>query len=236
MKIRHIINTVEQMSKIALVTGANRGIGKAIVSSLRADSIRVIGLRGRVDIDLSRRIERTGVIENVIRDYGRIDILVNNAGCQSHNPFLAYHLEDWDKELSLMLTAPFELSRIAGAYMAKQGSGKIINIASIAGIQGTRGVIGYSVAKAGLIQLTKCMSNELAPYGVQVNAIAPGYIRTEMLKGAFRNDEHKAKIKGLIPAQRFGKSKEVAEAVSFLCKSDYITGVCLPVDGGWLAR
>jgi len=224
--------------KLAVVTGASRGIGKAIAEALSNDGAEVVNVsfHGGMGIDLSKRIERRGLINLIIRNYGHIDILVNNAGAQSYSPFSEYSLEDWDKSLSLMLTAPFELSQQASKHMVKQGHGKIINIASVTGMQGTRGIVGYSVAKAGLIHLTKCMSNELAPFNIQVNCIAPGFIETDMLKGAFRDDEHKKKIQGLVPARKFGKPDGVAKAVLALINNDYITGVCLPVDGGWIGR
>ena len=217
------------MNKIAVVSGSSGGIGKAIANALKNDGVDVINYSRGNGYDFTLRSSRQAVL-------GHIDILVNNAGAQVYAPFLEYPLEDWDNDLSLMLTAPFELSQRAGRYMVEQGHGKIINIASMAGIKGTRGIIGYSVAKAGLIHLTKCMSNELAPHNVQVNCIAPGFIETDMLKGAFRDEKHKEEIKGLIPAGKFGTPEDVAKAVSFLVKSDYITGVCLPVDGGWLGR
>ena len=122
--------------------------------------------------------------------------------------------------------------------MIERRWGRIINFSSIAGIQGTRGIIGYSVAKAGLIQLTKCLSNEWAPFGVTVNCVAPGYIETEMLKPLTENATAAELTRGRIPVGRFGASEEVASSVVFLCgeQSRYITGVTLPVDGGWMAR
>ena len=165
-------------------------------------------------------------------------MLVNNAAVTRHASFIDHSFDDWDELISINLTAPFELSQHAAKRMIKQGHGKIIHIASMAGIKGTRGGMAYAVAKAGLIHMTKCMSNELASHNIQVNAVAPGFIETDMLPPSFRDKEHEDMIRGLIPANRFGTPQEVANAVAFLAsdKADYITGACLVVDGGWLGR
>lgn len=217
--------------KTALVTGGTRGIGKAIAEALREAGADVTAW-GRVDCDLSNPFVRDETPVPIC------DILVNNAGAQAFMPALSYTWQQLTQDFELILAAALELSQRAGAWMIAHGGGKIINIASIAGMNGTRNTIGYSVAKAGLIHLTKCLSNELAPHNIQVNAIAPGYIATDMLRPLIEDVGHSEAILGRIPARRYGLPEEVAQAVLFLASpmSDYITGVCLPVDGGWLAR
>ena len=136
------------------------------------------------------------------------------------------------------IQAAMELSRKASAYMRARNFGRIINMTSIAGIQGTRFCIGYSMCKAALIEMTKCLSNEWAPYGITVNAIAPGYIKTDMLGGLLSDPIHAEAVRGRIPTGNFGLPDDVAAAALFLARPEarYITGTVLPVDGGWLAR
>lgn len=221
---------IDLSGKHAIVTGGSRGIGKAIAEVLREAGATVEALSSE-GMDLSDRWQR-GTFAPVC------DILVNNAGAQAFAPALDYSLLQWDRDIELMLTSPFDLAKWAAKWMKDHGGGKIINIASIAGINGTRNTVGYSVAKAGLIHLTRCLSNEFAPFNIQVNAVAPGYIVTDMLKPLVDDEEHSRVMLGRIPAGRYGEPDEVAKAVLFLASplSDYITGVCLPVDGGWLAR
>lgn len=229
---------------IALVTGGTRGIGLATVKALETAGYTVAVVSRSfsayefdlyIQADLSKRHERFRLIDTVKDRLGGLDVLVNNAGFQHEAPALEYEPLKWDYQIELMLSAPFDLSQQAAKHMLNHGGGRIINMASVAGITGTRGVVAYSVAKAGLIELTKCLSNEWLPHGITVNAIAPGFIETEMqtLKG-----EHKQAMLGRIPAGRLGTSEEVAAAVLWLCSdvTRYISGICLPVDGGWLAR
>lgn len=206
----------------AIVTGGSRGIGKAIADYLRGEyEVLTIG-RGedndiRADLCLSH--------SNLITD--PVDVLVNNAGFQYYAPAVDYSMSEWYRQLE-MLTAYFDLSRQAYLHGVK----RIINVASTAGIRGTRGAIGYSVAKAGIIHMTKCLSNEWAGK-CTVNCIAPGYIETDMLNDAFRDNEHRERVKAYIPAGYFGKPDDFIPVVEFLLRADYVTGAIITVDGGF---
>lgn len=222
---------IDLTGKTALVTGASRGIGAATLEALRAAGASVTGVSRASGVDLSDRSQRAALPND-------FDILVNCAGAQASGAALDYPLAIWDRELEINLTASFDLCQRLAPAMIARGWGRIVNFTSIAGIQGTRGIIGYSVAKAGVIELTKCLSNEWSPSGVTVNCVAPGYIDTEMLKPLTGNPTAAETAKGRIPVGRFGSPEETAAAVLFLCsdQAKYITGVTLPVDGGWMAR
>lgn len=206
----------------AIVTGGSRGIGRVIANYLsREYDVFTIGRSEDNDIvcDLT-------VMPPLI-DFP-VDVLVNNAGFQHIEPAEDFDMTEWYKQMDMM-TAYFDLSR--QAY--KQGAKRIINIASAAGIRGTSGCIGYSVAKAGIIHMTKCLSNEWAGK-CTVNAIAPGFIETDLL--TFKDEAHKQRIVDYIPAGRLGVPADIIPAVEFLLKADYVTGAVIPVDGGFLAR
>lgn len=214
-----------------MVTGASKGIGAAVAAALGAAGATVTGVSRAMGVDLLDRGQRAGLTHDV-------DILINCAAMQQHYAAIDYPLGAWDRELELNLTATFDLCQRVAPAMITRGWGRIVNFSSIAGVQGTRGIVGYSVAKAGVIELTKCLSNEWSPSGVTVNCVAPGYIETEMLKALTDNAAAAETVKGRIPVGRFGTPEEIAKAVLFLCSNEarYITGVTLPVDGGWLAR
>lgn len=207
----------------AIVTGGSRGIGKAIADFLRRDyEVLTIG-RGK-DNDI--RADLTFEYHNLITS--PVDVLVNNAGFQHFEPAIDFDMFYWDKQMD-MLRAYFDLSR--QAY--KQRVKRIINIASVAGIRGTRGCVGYSVAKSGVVHMTKCLSNEWAGK-CTVNAIAPGFIETDLL--TFNDEAHRQRIIDYIPAGRLGTPADVVPVIEFLLKADYVTGAVIPVDGGFLAR
>ena len=222
---------VDLSGKKALVTGSSRGIGAATADALRQAGATVIDVSRAHGVDLMDRTQRATTPSDV-------DILVNCAGRQVSHPALTYPMDAWDQDIELNLTAMLDLCQRAAPAMIERGWGRIVNFTSIAGIQGTRGIVGYSVAKAGVIELTKCLSNEWAPSGVTVNCIAPGHIETDMLKPLSDNATAAATMKGRIPVGRFGTPEEVAASVVFLCSEQarYITGITVPVDGGWMAR
>ena len=209
----------------AIVTGGTSGIGKAIADYLRRDyEVITVGRKPENDIIVDLTVSHANLIDIPI------DVLVNCAWSQHIAPAAYYPMDEWERQMAL-LTACFDLSRQAWAH----GASRIINIASTAGIRGTRGCVGYSVAKAGVIHLTKCLSNE---WGREctVNCICPGYIETPMLANSFRDAAHKERMTEYIPAGRIGKPEDVVPAVEFLLKADYVTGAVIPVDGGFLAR
>ena len=237
-------------NKKALVTGAYRGIGKVITDFFIAEGAEVWGLDYKTPEDLDARIkaaggklhwvvadlsktaEVEGIIDNAVKDSGGFDILVNNAGITKDNLSFRMTLEDWQKVLDINLTAAFLISRVVGRDMTKRRSGSIINMASVVGIHGNGGQANYSASKAGLIGVTKSLANELASRNIRVNAIAPGFIESDMTAAV--PEEARKKMIDAIPLRRTGKQEDVAEAVLFFASdsSSYITGQVLPVDGG----
>lgn len=243
--------------KIALVTGGRRGLGRAMALSLmRAGaSVAVVAKSADADgldaearacdvpflylqRDLAVREQREGVIDAVLERFGRLDILINNAGLQQRAPLLEYSAAQWDADLALLLTAVFELSQQAGRHMVPRKRGKILHLASISSFQGARGIVGYATAKHGLIGLTKCMANELAPHGVNVNALAPGIFETEMASHVTSDPERANALRGRIPAGEFGKPEDLVGPMLFLVSdaSRHVHGHTLLVDGGWMGR
>ncbi|MDR0475026.1 MAG: 3-oxoacyl-[acyl-carrier-protein] reductase [Treponema sp.] len=236
--------------KKALVTGAMRGIGKCIADKFLAEGAEVWGLDIRepedlkdrikaannmlhwISADLSKTTEVEGIIEKSLKESGGFDILVNNAGITKDNLSFRMSIEDWQKVLDINLTAAFLISRIAGRDMTKRRQGSIINMASVVGIHGNGGQANYSASKAGLIGVTKSLASEYASRNIRVNAIAPGFIETDMT--AVLPEEVRQKMLDVIPLKRAGKQEDVAEAALFFASdsSSYITGQVLPVDGG----
>jgi len=235
--------TFDLTGKRALVTGARRGIGRAAARALAAAGGEVIGAStSATDDDEFRSYacdfgDRQAVYALVER-LPAIDILVLNAGTIERRPAAEHGDELWDRVLEVNLTAPFVLARELGRSMVERGAGKIIFTASLLSFQGGLGVPGYAASKGAVAQLTKALANEWASHGVNVNAIAPGYIATDNTQ-ALQDDETRSRqIIERIPAGRWGTPDDLAGAFVFLASnaSDYVHGVVLPVDGGWLGR
>lgn len=245
-------------NKVAIVTGASRGIGAAIAVGLAeagadvllvsrsepgADVIAALEHSGRKFAHLSADLSDTSsikpVIEAAIKQYGRIDILVNNAGIVRRMSFLDFTEPDWDAVIGTDLKVPFFLAQACARQMVTQGDGgKIINICSLLSHQGGILVIAYTAAKHGLAGITRAMANELAPHRINVNGIAPGYIRTNNTT-ALQNDPVRYQaILERIPQQRWGTPDDLVGAAVFLAGpgSNYVHGHILDVDGGWMAR
>jgi 2-deoxy-D-gluconate 3-dehydrogenase len=252
-----ILETFGVRGKNALVTGSSRGLGAGMAVALAAaganvavhgsaekptataEAIRKIGVKNAAlvgDVRELRACDR--LIDETVAAFGSIDILVNNAGTIRRAPAEEFSETDWSDVLATNLSAVFRLSQGAGRHMLRQGSGKIINIASLLSFQGGIFVPAYAAAKGGVAQLTKALANEWASKGVNVNAIAPGYMQTDNT-AALRSDPVRApQILQRIPAGRWGTPKDMEGAVIFLASSasDYVHGHVLVVDGGWLGR
>ena len=239
--------------KVAVVTGASRGIGRAVALKLAAMNATVIvnyaGSKDKaesvvkeiqemgktaeaVQCDVSDFEQCSQLIQQVQEHYGRIDILVNNAGITRDGLAMAMKEEDFDDVIATNLKGTFNCIRFASRIMMKQRYGKIINMSSVSGVTGNAGQVNYSAAKAGVIGITKSMARELAGRHINVNAIAPGFIETDMTNEL--SEKVKEQAVAQIPLGRFGKAEEVAELAAFLAgnQSDYITGQVFHIDGG----
>ncbi len=253
-----VLESFQLKGKNALVTGSSRGLGAAIALAL-AQAGANVGCHGRSDDGkaISEQIRQLGkqsfylagdmaspefhtdLIGNTVEEFGSIDILVNNAGTIRRAPAAEYPMNHWDEVIAVNLTSVFRLSQLAGQDMLKRGAkGKILNIASILSFQGGITVPAYAAAKAGVAQLTKALANEWASKGINVNAIAPGYMATDNTTALRQDPQRSRQIMERIPAGRWGEPSDLAGATVFLCSSasDYVHGHVLAVDGGWLAR
>lgn len=238
--------------RVALVTGASRGIGREIALTLCRNQFDVVvaspevekneevaetirqcgGNTMTLDLDVSSRDSVKQGVEAVLKQMGRLDVLVNNAGITRDALSLRMKPDDWDRVIQINLTGAFNMSQAVIPAMMKERWGRIINIASVVGEMGNAGQANYVSSKAGLIGLTKCLALELASRNITVNAIAPGYIETDMT--AVLPQEVKDRMMAMIPLKRFGQPKDIANAVKFLASEDaaYITGAVLRVNGG----
>jgi 2-deoxy-D-gluconate 3-dehydrogenase len=243
--------------KVAAITGATRGIGRQMAIALAEAGATVALLQRNVeDQSVQKEIEALGqksiivacdledqeqvkaAIPTVVNILGHIDILVNNAGIQRRSPSVSFSESDWDDVINVNLKCVWLLCQEAGKYMVPQGKGKIINMASLLSFQGGLTVPAYAAAKGGVAQLTKALSNEWAKENVNVNAIVPGYIATDMNEALLQDETRNRQILERIPAGRWGTAEDFMGTVVFLASdaSNYIHGHLLAVDGGWLGR
>lgn len=239
--------------KVALVTGAGRGIGREIALTLAQNGATVIvnyngsqqsanevvdtiiangGNAEAMQCNVSDFAASEAFVKEVLEKYKKVDILVNNAGVTKDNLIMRMSEADYDAVLDTNLKGAFNMIRHLTRSFLKQRSGKIVNISSVSGVMGNAGQANYSASKAGLIGLTKSVARELASRGICVNAVAPGFIDTDMTKAL--SEDAKAGLNGMIPMGKMGQTKDVADLVLFLAgnQSDYITGQVISVDGG----
>jgi 2-deoxy-D-gluconate 3-dehydrogenase len=252
-----ILDQFKLEGKTALVTGSSAGLGRAIAIALGeagADvachgntrptdkTCQTVSALGRRSIslvgDLAKADTPRELIEATLNQCGRLDILVNNAGTIRRAPAVDYSEDDWATVIEVNLSAVFRLSQFAGRHMLERGQGKIINIASLLSFQGGITVPAYAAAKGGVAQLTKALANEWAGKGINVNAIAPGYMRTDNTRALQQDETRNRQILERIPAGRWGEPSDLAGAAVFLASaaSDYVNGHVLVVDGGWMGR
>jgi len=253
-----ILDTFRLDGKVAVVTGSSRGLGQGSALALAeagadlvlidrsggdetAEAVRALGRRVHtIELDLIAATpeQLDAAIQSAVDALGRVDILVNNAGIIRRAPLLEHSAGDWDDVLAINLDAVFHLSQAAAKRFVAQGGGKIINIASMLSFQGGILVPGYAASKHAVAGVTKAFANELAASGVNVNAIAPGYMATDNTAPIRADSAREQAILGRIPAARWGTPADLQGAFVFLASpaSDYINGAILPVDGGWLVR
>jgi 2-deoxy-D-gluconate 3-dehydrogenase len=241
----------------AVVTGASRGIGFAMADALAAAGADIIGVsatlpatgsaieaavtgHGRTFTGIATDFADRAAVQRLADDLAdtRVDILVNNAGTIERAPAADHPLDAWDRVLEVNLSSQFVLTQAIARGMLGRGRGKIIFTASLLSFQGGINVPGYAAAKSGIAGLTRALSNEWAAGGVNVNAIAPGYIATDNTQALRDDADRSAAILSRIPAARWGEAADLAGATVFLASpaSDYVSGIVLPVDGGWLGR
>ena len=242
-------------NKVAIVTGASRGIGRAIAIALGDQNATVIvnyngskeaaeevvstiqsngGKAISYQCNVSVFNEVKELMDNIKKEYGSIDILVNNAGIEKSNLIIRMTESDFDDVININLKGTFNCIKHVSRYMMKQKSGRIINISSVVGISGNAGQIGYAASKAGVIGMTKSAAKELAARGITVNAIAPGFIKTDMTD--VLKEDIKSEILTRIPLNKFGEAQDIANMVTYLAseESNYVTGQVFQVDGGMI--
>jgi 2-deoxy-D-gluconate 3-dehydrogenase len=252
-----ILDSFRLDGKVALVTGASAGLGAAIAVALGqagADvachgntrspetTCKAVASAGRealaVTGDLGDAATPSRIVDQTLQTFGALDILVNNAGMIRRAPAVDYSMEDWTAVLDVNLTSVFRLCQLAGKPMIARGRGKILNIASLLSFQGGITVPAYAASKGAVAQLTKALANEWAAKGVNVNALAPGYMRTDVTAALQKDETRNRQILERIPAGRWGEPADLSGSALFLCSaaSDYVHGHVLSVDGGWLGR
>lgn len=254
----NVLDSFRLDGKVALVTGASRGLGQAMALALAeagADiatldrsggeatckQVEALGRRFlsiTADLQKSNVQELTSAVERIAAELGSVDILVNNAGTIRRTPAIDYSEEDWDVVIQINLKAVFFLSQAVARLMIERKYGKIINIASMLSYQGGILVPSYTATKSALMGITRALANEWAALGINVNAIAPGYMATDLTTGLRTDETRNASILARIPVGRWGTPADLKGVVVFLASSasDYTHGITIPVDGGWLAR
>lgn len=254
---RMILDQFKLNGKVAIVTGASRGLGQGMAVGLAEAGADVALVASTATEETARRIRALGrrvcqiqanlldpgavprIVAAAVKELGGIDILVNNAGIIRRAPLLEFAETDWDEVIQVNQKSLFFLSQAAAVQMVKQGrGGKIINIASMLSFQGGIRVPSYTASKSAVMGLTRILANELAPHGINVNAIAPGYMETDNTAALRADAKRNAEILARIPAGRWGSPEDLQGAAVFLASaaSDYMHGYTIAVDGGWLAR
>lgn len=252
------LNQFNLKGKLSLVTGGGRGIGLGIAMSLAAlgSNLMIVartrsqleeasasilaagGVRvGTVCADVSDLSTHDTILQQTIDQFGSIDVLVNNAGSNIRKPFLEVTVEDYDAIMQIQLKSVYFLTQRVAKQMVLSGGGKIINLASLTSKIGVANISIYGAAKGGVFALTKSLSLELAPYGITVNAVAPGYVRTSMTEAAFTDPKRQEWMLSRIPLRRFGQPEDVGGAVAYLASpaGDYLNGEVIFIDGGWMS-
>ena len=249
-------NPFDLSRQVALVTGANTGLGQAIALALAQAGADIVSTSRRpadetvvqvqalgrrvlsIEADLATIEPIAGIVDRTLMEFGRLDILVNNAGIIRRADSVEFTEEDWDAVIDTNLKSAFFLAQAVGRHMIAQGRGKIINIASMLSFQGGIRVPAYTASKSGLAGITRLLACEWANKGVNVNAIAPGYMTTDNTAALRADEKRSAAILDRIPAGRWGEASDLGGAAVFLASraSDYVHGAIIPVDGGWLAR
>ena len=253
-----LLDTFSLDGEAAIVTGAGGGLGRELSLALveagaKVAVVDVVGVSGEetvreivgaggegifIKADLTKGDEVRRMVAETAKQFGKIDILVNNAGAVLGKPLIEVEEAEWRRVMDINLTSTFLCSRFAGKYMIERGKGKIINISSNAGIAAATNQSAYCASKAGVISLTKCLALEWAKYHINVNAIAPGYIRTALSASALENEKIASILLKKIPLRRFAEPKDIAPLVIYLASkaSEYMTGETILIDGGHLSH
>ena len=252
----HMANPFSLEGKVALVTGANTGLGQGIAVALAEAGADIAAAGIQAPTETEEKVRALGrrfvsieanlitiepvqrIVEQTLAGLGRLDILVNNAGLIRRADAVDFSEKDWDDVMNVNIKSAFFMSQAAGRHFIASGGGKIINIASMLSFQGGIRVPSYTASKSGIAGITRLLANEWANKNINVNAIAPGYMATDNTAQLRADEERSAQILGRIPAGRWGQPSDLGGAAVFLAStaSDYVNGAIIPVDGGWLAR